>query len=180
MMKNRKWIMAIACFLVVFAVSVSSSCGFSSADAEMPDIEVDRGNETSMGEMTEEEFEELLENRDFLETFDTFYYPDSTVKDTRAISDGQDMIYVVLETDEAYDAVEEHYKSKKVQSIWNRNFIYKKSTATSGSESDDGETASIQLSRFTFSSNDMDKVVDIVIKELSASRTQIMITFWNL
>ena len=38
----------------------------------------------------------------------------------------------------------------------------------------------VRISRFTFSSKDRDRVVDILVKNLDTGRTQIMITCWNL
>ena len=34
--------------------------------------------------------------------------------------------------------------------------------------------------KFTFSSKDRDRVVDVIVKNLDAGRTQIMITCWSL
>ena len=38
----------------------------------------------------------------------------------------------------------------------------------------------VLISKFTFSSKDRDRVVDILVKDLDTGRTQIMITCWNL
>ena len=96
-----------------------------------------------------------------------------------AVQDEQEMIYVILETTEGFDLVEEYYKNKKVQSVWNRDLIYQKSMAA---EEDlaEAEEEDINISKFTYSSKDRDKIVDILLKSLAADRTQIMITYWDL
>jgi hypothetical protein len=84
-----------------------------------------------------------------------------------------------LETLEEFDEVEDYYKNKKVQSIWSRDFIYQKSMAKLQEEFIEGDE-DIPISKFTFSSKDRDRVVDILVKDLDTGRTQIMITCWNL
>jgi hypothetical protein len=88
---------------------------------------------------------------------------------------------VILETDESFNTVEDYYKNKKVQSIWNRDFIYQKSMAELEEEEFiEEEDEDILISKFTFSSKDRDRVVDVLVKELSPDRTQIMVTYWDL
>ena len=182
-MKNKKW-SVISIFMMLVLIPVfTSSCifsGFFGTDSPSG-VKVEKIADRDSGKLSEEEFEELLENKDFLETFDTFYYPDSRVEEARAISGEQDMVYVILETDEAFDIVEDYYRNKKVQSIWNRDFIYQKSMAELEEEEFiEEEDEDILISKFTFSSKDRDRVVDVLVKELSPERTQIMVTYWDL
>jgi len=142
-------------------------------------IEITPVEENGNGKITEEEFVALIENEDFLETFNTFYYPDSIVKDARSVDSDQSILYVILETVEEFDEVEDYYKNKKVQSIWSRDFIYQKSMAKLQEEFIEGDE-DVPISKFTFSSKDRDRVVDILVKDLDTGRTQIMITCWNL
>ena len=142
-------------------------------------IEIIQVEEKEDGKITEEEFVELIDNEDFLETFDTFYYPDSIVKDARTVDADQSMLYVILEAAENFDDVEDYYMNKKVQSIWSRDFIYQKSMAKVEEEFIE-EDEDVPVSKFTFSSKDRDRVVDILVKNLDVGRTQIMITYWNL
>jgi guanylate kinase len=142
-------------------------------------VEITRIQENGKGKISEEEFIELIENEEFLETFNTFYYPDSTVKDARTVDSEQSMLYVILETVEKFEEVENYYKNKKVQSIWSRDFIYQKSMAEVEEEFIE-EDEDVPISKFTFSSKDRDRVVDILVKDLDTGRTQIMITCWNL
>jgi len=169
------------CVLSIFPVFLSSC--FVVDMIMGPDttasIEITPAEEDGNGKITEEEFVALIENEDFLETFNTFYYPDSIVKDARSVDSGQSMLYVILETLEGFDEVEDYYKNKKVQSIWSRDFIYQKSMAKLQEDFIEGDE-DVPISKFTFSSKDRDRVVDILVKDLDTGRTQIMITCWNL
>jgi hypothetical protein len=143
-------------------------------------VEVKTVEEDGNKKITEEEFEALIENEDFLETFNTFYYPDSKVKEARSLETDQSMLYVILEASEDFEDVEDYYINKKVQSIWSRDFIYQKSMAKVEEDFLEAEEEDVPISKFTFSSKDRDRVVDILVKDLDAGRTQIMITYWNL
>jgi len=183
-MKNNKWKVLLTCIMLALIPAITSSCIFSgifSTESSSSGVKVEKVEGRDSGKLTEEEFGELLKNDDFLETFDTFYYPDSRVEEARAISDEIDMVYVILETDEAFGIVEDYYRNKKVQSIWNRDFIYQKSMAELEEEEFiEEEAEDILISKFTFSSKDRDRVVDVLVKELSADRTQVMVTYWDL
>lgn len=182
-MKNlKKSISFLLAGLLLVAVIFMSSCfvsGFLNTDAGGT-VEIEKVEGKGSGKITDEELEQLLNNADFLETFNTFYYPGSRVQEAMAVQDGQEIIYVILETTEGFDIVEEYYKNKKVQSIWNRDFIYQKSMAEIEEDFIEAEEETIDVSKFTYSSKDRDKIVDILLKELATDRTQIMITSWDL
>lgn len=159
-----------------------SSCFISDffAPEDVAIIAVERTDDNASEEISEDELDQLLNNAFFLETFNTFFYPNSTVQEAMAVNEKQEMIYVILETHEEFAPVEEYYKNKKIQSIWNRDFIYQKSMAELEEDFIESEEENVQISKFTYSSKDRDKIVDILIKELDYDRTQIMITCWNL
>ena len=46
---------------------------------------------------TEDEFEALLESDDFMEMFNSFYYPDSEVIEAKFIEENREMIFLLLE-----------------------------------------------------------------------------------
>jgi hypothetical protein len=182
-MKNLKRFVSFLLAGSLFAAALfMSSCFvsgfFGTQDSGMAEVEKAEGKGSA--KITEEELEQLLNNEDFLETFDTFYYPGSMVQEAMAVEDKQGMIYVILETMEEFDIVEDYYKNKKVQSIWNRDFIYQKSMAEVEEDFIESEEEDIDILKFTYSSKDRDKIVDILLKELDGDRTQIMITCWNL
>ena len=178
---KKLFITLFICVLSILPVLLSSC--FITDMITGPDtatsIEITPVEENGNGKITEEEFVALIENEDFLETFNTFYYPDSRVKDARTVDSDQSMLYVILETADGFDEVEDYYKDKKVQSIWSRDFIYQKSMAKVEEDFIEGDE-DVPVSKFTFSSKDRDRVVDILVKDLDTGRTQIMITCWNL
>jgi hypothetical protein len=182
-MKLKKIILIPLFMFCLAGLTAVNACLFpglagSSVD---PVVELVRDDEEESGSAEKEDYKDLLENQDFLTTFDTFYYPGSTVKEADAVTPEQEMIYVIMETGEAFDAVEDYYMNKKVQSIWNRDFIYHKSMAEVEQEFiEEEEAMDIMISKFTFSSKDRDKVVDVLVKELAADRTQVMMTYWDL
>lgn len=182
-MKNLRRSIVFLLSGIFFIIPLFLSSCFISSSLSMEDdgiLKVDMVEESGSGELTEEEFEQLLSNTDFLETFNTFYYDGSMVQEAIAVQDGLEMIYVILETTEGFDTVEEYYKNKKVQSIWNRDFIYQKSMSETGGDPIKVGEEDVSVSKFTYSSKDRDKIVDILLKELAVDRTQIMITFWDL
>lgn len=181
-MKNRRYTIILFCMMLAVIPALTGSCVFSGlfGAGDASGVKVEKVEDRNTGKLTQEELEELLGNEDFLETFDTFYYPGSRVEEARAIMDEQEIIYVIMETDEAFMVVEEYYRNKKVQSIWNRDFIYKKSMAELEEEFTGGQDKDILISKYTFSSKARDRVVDVLVKELSPDRTQIMITCWDL
>lgn len=182
-MKNFKRSISLLLAGSLFAAALFMSSCFVSGFFGTQDsgiAKVEKAEDKGSIKITDEELEQLLNNADFLETFDTFYYPGSRVQETMALEDTQGMIYVILETTEGFDIVEEYYKNKKVQSIWNRDFIYQKSMAVVEEDFIGSEEEDIDILKFTYSSKDRDKIVDILLKELDGDRTQIMITCWNL
>ena len=152
----------IICFLLVSLVTSSCFISDNSQESEITQVsetaeEIDGGAE----DVLEEEFNDLLENKDFLEVFNSFYYPDSVVKEAKQVEDDENLLYILLEVMEDSKNVEDYYKDKKVQSIWRRYAIFEER-------------------QFTYSSEGKDKVVNVLIKGLEENRTQIMIIYWNL
>jgi hypothetical protein len=178
---KKLFIGLIICLVSVLPVFLSSCFITDMITGSDPasTVKITPVEENGDGKITEEEFDALIENKDFLETFNTFYYPDSTVKDARSVGPDKSMLYVILEAAGEFDEVEDYYKNKKVQSIWSRDFIYQKSMTTAEEDFIEGDE-DVPISKFTFSSKDRDRVVDILVKELDMTRTQIMITCWNL
>jgi hypothetical protein len=182
-MSNLKNLMVSIFVLLIFMAAVfTGACVFSGLTGreEEPAVEMEQPVEDTSDRLTGEELEQLLESDNFLETFNTFYYPDATVKEASLVRDEQEMIYVILNTDESFKTVEDYYKNKKIQSIWKRDFIYQKNMADIEEDFIESEDKNIEISKFTFSSSNRDKVVDILVKNLDEYRTQIMITFWDL
>jgi len=81
---------------------------------------------------------------------------------------------------EDFKNVESYYKNKRVQSIWRRSAIFEESSEKVEEEFLESESENIPISKFTYSSEEKDKVVNVLIKGLEENRTQIMIIYWNL
>jgi len=96
------------------------------------------------------------------------------------VKDDENLFYILLEVMEDSKKVEEYYKNKKVQSIWRRSAIFEESSEKVEEEFLESESESIPISKFTYSSKEKDKVVNVLIKGLEENRTQIMIIYWNL
>ena len=185
-MKKEKtnYLLLIVCFLVISVVIVS--CSVSDNEAEAPSnqkIESSKGVNNSFDNMSEEEFNQLLESEGFLEVFNSFYYPDSEIKEVRQAEDSEsdeNLLYILLETEETSGEVEEYYKEKKVQSVWSRAVIFEESAKSVEEEFLEEESESIPIYKFTYHSSDKDKIVNVLVKGLEENRTRIMIIYWEL
>lgn len=154
---------------------------FTGEETKATEAAVGQTGEGTTTRLTEDEFGTLLENEDFLSTFNAFYYPGSDVKEARVVESEGDMLYVILESYDEYGVVAEYYENKKVQSVWSRDFIFQKSMELVEDEFTEGTgEGNTPVSKYTYSGKDRDKVVDILIKDLGIERTQIMITYWSL
>ena len=131
-------------------------------------------------DVSDEELNDLLENEGFLEVFNSFYYPDSEIKEASTVEGDENLAYILLEVAEDSRKVEEYYKNKKIQSIWSRAAIFEESSEEVEEKFLNSESENIPVFKFTYSSSEKDKVVNVLIKGLEESRTQIMIIYWNL
>lgn len=171
----------IICFLLVSIVTSSCFIFDNSQESKIAQgtetaEEIDGGAE----DVLEEEFNDLLENEDFLEVFNSFSYPDSVVKEAKQVEDDENLLYILLEVMEDSKNVGNYYKDKKVQSIWRRYAIFEERPEKVGEEFLESESENIPIFKFTYSSEEKDKVVNVLIKGLEENRTQIMIIYWNL
>ena len=172
----------IICFLLI---SVATSSCFNSDNTQ--ESKITQGTETpedvSSGseDILEEEYNKLLENEDFVDVLGSFCsYPDSVVKEAKQVEDDENLFYILLEVTENSEKVEKYYKDKKVQSIWSRSAIFEESSKEVEEEFLESESENIPISKFTYSNEEKDKVVNVLIKGLEENRTQIMIIYWNL
>ncbi len=165
--------------IITFGVSCFSS-GNNTENVPDQEIEIPAELENSSESMSEGDFDSLLETEGFLEVFNSFYYPDSDIREVKQIEGDGKLFYILLETTENSRKVEEYYKAKKIQSIWSIAQIYEESSDNIEEKFLEEENESIPVYKFTYNSNEKDKVVNVLIKGLEESRTQIMIIYWNL
>jgi hypothetical protein len=167
----------VICLLLIPLVTVSCFL-FGGAEETGLVQAVETSEEESVS--PDEEIDILLENEDFLDVLGTFDYEGSTVKDAKQVEGDENLLFILLESEDSFGNVEEYYKDIKVKSVWIRSEIFEKSSEEVEEEFLDSDSESIQVSKFTYSNLEKDKVVNVLIKGLEESRTQIMIIYWNL
>lgn len=174
-------IFLIACFLVVavFFVSCSSPVDDTEGVSDQG-IVIPTESDSNTESVPEEDFGSLLETEGFLEVLNSFYYPDSDIMEVKQVEDDDNLFYILLETTDNSEEAEEYYKGKKIQSIWSRAVIYEESSDDIEEKFLEEENENIPVYKFTYNSNDKDKVVNVLIKGLEENRTRIMIIYWNL
>jgi hypothetical protein len=172
----------VVCFFMIaaFATSCFPSVSDTESPAEQETAEPAESDNGSKNVSAEEDFDSLLETKGFIEVFNSFYYIDSDIREIKHIGGDDSSFYMLLETDENPQKVEEHYKNKKAQSIWNRAVIYEKSADDIEDKFLEEEDKNIPIYKYTYNSNNKDEVVNVLIKGLEEDRTRVMIIYWNL
>lgn len=172
----------VFCFLVVtvFFTSCFPLAGDMESSLEQETTKPAKSDNDSEYVSGEEEFNSLLETRGFVEVFNSFYYKDSDIHEIKHVGSDDGSFYMLLETVEDSQEVEEHYRNKKAQSIWSRAVIYEKSTDDIEDKFLEGEDENIPVYKYTYNSNNKDEVVNVLIKGLEEGRTRIIIIYWNL
>jgi hypothetical protein len=180
----------IACFLVmaVFFISCFPATGETETTSEQGvltpgESESNTKSNTENESNTEEspqDFESFLETKGFLDVMNSFYYPDSDIiKVEQEEADGN-LFYILLETTDNLKKVKEYYKEKQIQSVWSRAVIYEESSTDIEEEFLEEKNEDIPTCKFTYNSNDKNKVANVLIRGLEENRTRIMIISWNL
>jgi hypothetical protein len=171
----------VICFLLV---SMSAVSCFLFGGAEETGLIQTVGTSEEESNSQEEEIDVLMENEDFLDVLGSFDYEGSTIKEAKRVyndeDQNEDLFFILLESTEDFKDVENYYKDIKVKSIWIRSEIFEKSSKDVEEEFIDPDDESIPVSKFTYSDLEKDKVVNVLIKGLEESRTQIMIIYWDL
>lgn len=167
----------VICLSLVSVINVSCFLFGGAEEGALIDAAERQSEESSV---MDEEVAALLENDDFLDVLHTFDYEDSIIKEASQANEDDSLLFILLESMDSFNDVEDHYKDLKVKSIWIRSEIYEKSSDNVEEEFLDSENENIPVSKFTYSNLEKDKVANVLIKGLEESRTQIMIIYWNL
>lgn len=178
-----KKILIISIITFIFmAIVFSSSCFNSGSDnqSEITENTIIEGVSTNSEEVSEEKLTDLLKDEGFIDVFSSFYYPDSLIEEADIVESDENLAYILSEVPENFKKVEQYYKNKKVQSIWSRGLIFEESSVEIEEEFLTSENEEIPTFKFTYYSNEKDKVVNVLIKGLEENRTQIMIIYWTL
>ena len=135
----------------------------------------------------EEEYRQLVEDKNFVSVFNNFEYPGSDIKDAQLVEKDGSMFYIVLETKDSFDKVDNFYKSKKIQSIWSRSEIFETTSqeleeSFLNSDSDASQTTQEKNKYFKYSfiSENKDQLLNILARSYSQELTQVMIIYWKL
>jgi hypothetical protein len=160
--------------------AAESQVELGSHDVAPQNGESDSQDDGEFEELSEEELNQLLENEGFMKVFNSFCYPDSEIKEVRQMEDDENLLYILSESTNNFEKVRDYYKEKKVQSVWSRSVIYEESTGSIEEEFMGDEAKDIPVYKFTYNSNEKDKVVNVLIKGLEEDRTWIMILYWDL
>lgn len=118
-------------------------------------------------EFRADEIDRLLQDEDFVQVFNNFYYPDSEISEARLVDEDQSLFYVQLLAEGDFEEVEDYYSNKNVQSVWQKSSIYEK---------DEENNAS----KFTFYSLEENKVVNLLLKSPDSITVEITIIYWEL
>ncbi|MHB1348027.1 MAG: hypothetical protein ACYCXK_11115, partial [Candidatus Humimicrobiaceae bacterium] len=135
----------------------------------------------------EEEYDRLAQDKNFVSVFNNFSYPDSVIKDAKLVEEDGSMFYIVLETKDNFDKVDNFYKSKKIQSIWSRSEIFEEASqqieeSFLSSDTNDSQTTMEESKyfKYSFSSENKDQLLNILARSYSQEVTQVMIIYWKL
>ncbi|MGM0365775.1 MAG: hypothetical protein ACQEP5_04505 [Actinomycetota bacterium] len=171
-------IVAGAAIIVLLAVFLPQVFNLGVTDTgtwevEKPDT-ADKGDEGAMAE----ELEQILGNDRFMDTLSCFYYPGSKVKSYRQIEDEGDFFYILLETEQNFNQVEEFYGDKRVQSIWSKSELYERSFLDFEQQFLEEENTA-PTSKHTYHSTDKDKVVNVLVNSIDDQATEVMVIYWE-
>ena len=164
----------------------------ASINDNMSTIQIEQSSSSIKTESTiklsqEEEYKKLVEDKNFVSIFNNFEYPDSDVKDAGLIEEDGSMFYIVLESKDNFDKVDDFYKSKKVQSVWSRSEIFEtgsrqleESFLNSENSATDQSQDNNKFSKYSYISENKDKFLNVLLRSYSPDSTQIMIIYWQL
>lgn len=136
----------------------------------------------------QEQYESLLENKDFIEVYNNFRYLQSEITDAGLAEDNGTLFYMVFGSADSFDKIDQFYKNKKVQSVWSRTEIFETvdKKLEEGFIEDEKEVSGengnndFRFSKYSFISQDKDRYLNVLIKSMSDKSTQIMLVSWNL
>jgi len=109
----------------------------------------------------------LLEDEDFVQVFNNFYYPDSEIVEASLVDENQNLFFVRFESNDDYEKIEDYYNNKNVQSIWQKSDIYEKDRENN-------------TSKFTFYGLEENKIVNLLISDRGQQSVSITVIYWEL
>jgi hypothetical protein len=135
----------------------------------------------------EEEFSQLAQDKNFVSIFNDFEYSGAVIKEAKLIEKDGSMFYIVLETKDSFDKVDNFYKLKKIQSIWSRSEIFEATSQeledlflNEDADSSQSTQGRSQYFKYSFISESKDQLLNVLARSYSQELTQIMIIYWKL
>jgi hypothetical protein len=135
----------------------------------------------------QEQYEEILKNKDFIKAYNNFQYINSELIDAGLIEDNGILFYMVFDSQDDFEKIDYFYKNKKVQSVWSRTEIFEtfnkklEESFKNDNEKISGlELKDLKFSKYSFTSQDKDRYLNILIKSLPEGSTRIMLVSWDL
>ena len=135
----------------------------------------------------EEEYRQLAEDKNFVSIFNNFGYPGAEIKEAKLVEKDGSMFYIVLETKESFNTVDNFYKSKNIQSIWSRSEIFETTSreleeSFLNSDMDASQTTQekSEYSKYSFISENKDQLLNVLTRTYSQELIQVMIIYWKL
>jgi hypothetical protein len=135
----------------------------------------------------EEEYKQLAGDKNFVSVFNNFEYPGADIKEAKIVEEDGSMFYIVMETKDNFDVVDNFYKSKKIQSIWSRSEIFESTSpeleeSFLNSDIDTSQTTqeNSEYAKYSFNSESKDQILNVLARSYSQELTQIMIIYWKL
>lgn len=186
-------IIIVAGVLIVILINRPFGAAAGTAADTTVIINKSTGEETAeiTGEETlsrQEQYESLLENKDFIEVYNNFRYLQSEITDAGLVEDNGTLFYMVFGSADSFDKIDQFYKNKKVQSVWSRTEIFEavdeklEEGFIEDEEEVSGENGNddFRFSKYSFISQDKDRYLNVLVKSMSDKSTQIMLISWNL
>jgi len=185
-------IAGIVVIVIIPRIGSKSTASQAAAGDNTTTIQIQSNNNSTRTSSTvklsqEEEYRKLAEDKNFVSIFNNFEYPNSSKKEARMVEEDGSMFYIVLETGDSFEKVDNFYKSKKVQSIWSRSEIFEttsqeleKSFLNSSGDSSQSTEENNKYSKYSYISANKDKLLNVLSRSYSPDVTQIMIIYWQL
>jgi hypothetical protein len=135
----------------------------------------------------EEEYRQLAGDKNFVSVFNNFEYPGAEIKEAKLVEKDGSMFYIVSETKDSFNKVDNFYKSKKIQSIWSRSEIFESTSqeleeSFLNSDLDVSQTTQekSEYFKYSFNSEKKDQLLNVLARSYSQELTQVMIIYWKL
>jgi len=198
MTKTTKILLIVLAVIIVAGaltvILINNPPGQPAGNATQTSVRINESSEENTTDIAmeetltkQEQYEKMLENEYFIEVYNNFRYLQSEIVDAGLIEDNDTLFYMVFNTSDAFDKIDQFYKNKKVQSVWSRTEIFEtvdkkleENFVEDEEEISGKNNTEFRFSKYSFVSQDKDRYLNVLIKSLSGNNNQIMLISWNL